>query len=198
MSLVCREQSQETLQRSSPAPTSATTPDGTTTTTTATDYDETEPACDKTDGWIKPPLKTPTPSFQDDGLERTDQYVFQYMAPLGHLPPARLIREIRAQELECFIGQDRRKQSTSRLVSRPASSTIDDELGSSVRGLQQQSTVASLRIRANGSSLSKDRRKRSSRSTNPDQNQRAHHLRDRNRRAISGREHVSMKRWQSR
>lgn len=71
MSLVCRERSQESL-RSSPTPTSVTAPDSTTT----TDYDENEPLCGKIDAWIEPPLKAPTSSFEDDGLERTDQYVF--------------------------------------------------------------------------------------------------------------------------
>jgi hypothetical protein len=120
------------------------------------------------DAWIEPPLKAPTPSFQDDRLERTDQYVFQYMAPLGHMPPIRLIREIKAQELAYFICQNKRKQNRAKLAS-----PTTKELSSSLNGLrQQQSTAASLQIRSNGPTVQNCRRKRLSWSTNPDQKQR--------------------------
>jgi len=152
MSSTYRESSHESLQRFLTTPTSAATPNSTA--STVTEYDENEPAWDKADAWIEPPLKAPTPSFQDDGLEGTDLYVFQYMAPLGHLPSARLIREIKAQELEYFVGQNKRKQNTS----SPASTTTN-ELGSSCNGLRQQSTAASLHIRANGPTVSNGRRK---------------------------------------
>ncbi|KIV98475.1 uncharacterized protein PV09_09711 [Verruconis gallopava] len=91
ISLVCRERSPESLQRFSSPPISATTPDSTT--------NDNEPLCREIDAWIEPPLKAPTPSSQDDVHERADQYIFQYMAPLGHMPPIRLLRELKDQEL---------------------------------------------------------------------------------------------------
>jgi hypothetical protein len=177
MSLVYRERNQESL-RSSPTPTSVTAPDSTTT----TDYDESEPLRGKIDAWIEPPLKAPTPSFEDDGLERTDQYVFQYMAPLGHMPPIRLIREITVQGLAHSICQDKRKQNRAKLVS-----STTKELGSSVNGLRQHRSAASVRIRANDPTPSNGRRRGLSRSTKPDPKQRIQELRDRKGRAITRR-----------
>ncbi|KIW05575.1 uncharacterized protein PV09_03450 [Verruconis gallopava] len=40
------------------------------------------------DAWVEPPLRSPVPSFQDHGMERTA--IFQDMAPLGTMPPTRL------------------------------------------------------------------------------------------------------------
>jgi len=177
MSLVCRERSQESL-RSSPTPTSFTAPDSTTT----TDYDENEPSCGKNNAWIEPPLKAPTPSFEDDGLERTDQYVFQYMAPLVHMPPIRLLREIKAQGLAHSICQDKRKHNRAKLVS-----STNKELGSSVNGLLQHRPANSVRIRANDPSRSNGRRRGMSRSTKPDPKQRIQEFRDRKGRAITRR-----------
>jgi hypothetical protein len=40
------------------------------------------------DAWVEPPPRSPIPSFQDHGMERTA--LFQDMAPLGSMPPTRL------------------------------------------------------------------------------------------------------------
>lgn len=45
------------------------------------------------DGWVEPPLKSPTASFEDHGFVR--QGVLEHMAPLGALPSAKLKAKLR-------------------------------------------------------------------------------------------------------
>jgi len=77
--------------------------------TTFTNDEEDEPACEKRDCWIEPPLKAPAPSFQDDGLKRTHNRVFRHMAPLGQSPPAGLNRQAK---LKTTVSQIQPKRSS--------------------------------------------------------------------------------------
>jgi hypothetical protein len=182
MSLMSRESSHghESLQCFSPIPTSTTTPNGTASTTT--EYEENETTYDKNDTWIEPPLKAPTPSFEDHGLDRTDQHVFRYIAPLGHLPPAHLIREIFSKKAENSM----RKKKHNHNASEPAPSTAD-KLGAPVNGLQQRSTATSFHLRADKPAVNNSRKRLSSRFITPDRKQHVQDLKGRKRRSIISR-----------
>jgi hypothetical protein len=180
MSLTSRESSHESLQYFSPTATPSSTA------STITEYEENEPAYDKNDAWIEPPLKAPAPSFEDDGQERTDQYVFQYMLPLGHLPPAHLIRETTSQKSKNFG----RKNKYNHNITKPALSTTD-KLDTPVNGLRHQYNSTSLCVRADKPAENNCRKKRSSRFINPERKQRVQALKGRKRRSVSRRRYAT-------
>jgi hypothetical protein len=127
----------------------------------------------------------PVPSFQEDGLERTDQYVFRYMAPLGQLPPAQLIREVKSQDSGYSASQNKRNQSTSQ-----STTSITQNIGPSVNGLQKRIAAIPLHTHVDEPAVSNLRRDRSSRSSSSTQNERVHDLRGRKRRKIGRRQYV--------